>query len=251
MSILLSLISIEIKSIKITSIVKQLILMYMSILIPLIFMFKNQFFTHVQDHDMQFQLVNTIDLLIYVRLSLSLLLFNSWTLLPTVFTTKKMIGQIENCVAIGYSAKEIWIAKSAAIVLLVYIFTIPVLSILGVAWRFFADVFFGVPFSLSLLNVVYLLLVNPAIASCIVLLVGAIQITTENYLKSSSITFIIAFFNMFIMYLTPNFGSNTHGVSITILYIGVLFFIGLVIFLIQYSKKITNEAFILTLKKNK
>ena len=141
MSILLSLISIEIKSIKITSIVKQLILMYMSILIPLIFMFKNQFFTHVQDHDMQFQLVNTIDLLIYVRLSLSLLLFNSWTLLPTVFTTKKMIGQIENCVAIGYSAKEIWIAKSAAIVLLVYIFTIPVLSILGVAWRFFADVF--------------------------------------------------------------------------------------------------------------
>lgn len=189
--------------------------------------------------------IKSLDNILYFRVSLSLYIFIAWIFIPKSFYGKKITGEIESIISIGYSAKSIWIAKSLATLLITSICVIPtfILFIAGIKIFIFLKYKIFVPINLP--GFLFLFIINPLILFFSVLIIGGVQLVTDDYMKSQLVLFMTGFINMYTMSLLKNI-YTTKGIIIYLtISLIILFIIGSANIFI--SKKINNEKFIISL----
>lgn len=189
--------------------------------------------------------IKIIDNILYFRVSLSLYIFIAWMFIAKSFYGKKKTGEIESIISIGYSAKNIWIAKSLATLLVTSICVIPTFILFIAGIKIYIFLKFKTVVLINLPGFLFLFIINPLILFFSVLIIGGVQLVTDDYMKSQLVLFLTGFINMYTISLFKNIYS-TQGIIIYLnISLIILFIIGIANLFI--SKKINNENFIISL----
>jgi hypothetical protein len=245
-----TLISTELKTFKSKSIIIQVCIITLSFVIPFVFMsgsildgMKLNSFPAV----MKANILEGFDNIFYFRMSLSFYLFISWMFIPKAFYGKKINGEIEAIISAGYSARNIWLGKSLATIFAALISAFPLFLIFLITFKTFIYLKYGFIALFNPMGFLFMLVINPLIIFGIILLIGSVQLVTDDYMKSSMVLFIVAFGNVFSLSLMRNL--HLPNVKWLFLAVSLLIITALGITALIFARKVVNENLIVSLHK--
>lgn len=245
-----TLISTELKPFKTAGTVRQILFISLAIVIPFAFM-SGSLLDGMNVGEMspflKAQIFESFDNIFYYRVSLSFFLFISWIFIPKVFYGKKINGEIEAIISVGYSARQLWWGKSIATMIAAFVSALPLVIAYLVTYKIYIYFKYGFIAFFNPLGFLFLFIINPVLIFGIILIIGCVQLVTDDYMKSSFALFIIAFGNVFTLSLLRNL--HEPGTKMLFLFVSLGLITALMISSAVMSRKVLNENLIVSLHK--
>lgn len=224
-----------------------------SLIIPLLFLLGSLLpqLLAIDDQAVKAIILANFDNALFVRMSFTFYIFFIWIFIPRAFVGRKLTGEIENIIAIGYSARNIWLAKSITVFCISALIAIPFFIIFIFCYKLSLYLIYHIFTGVSLYNLLFLFILNPALIFLFTLLIGQIQLTTDDYSKSTIALFLVGFVNLFSIFLMGK--VSTAGSLYKIIYLSVMLFIivllGIIILIL--ARSVTNEKILISMDMKK
>ena len=228
--------------------IKQHAILYLSIILPAFFMLNpmiQQYLSNSIDNTTKTFVASNFSNILLIRFSLSLYLFVSYMFISQAFYGRKISGEVESLISIGYSAKQIWLAKTIAVTIASILSTLPVIILIECGLFVYLYVSHHILLNISLTGILTVVIINPLISFCISLIAGGMQLVTDNYYKTSMTIFVMSFLNMFTISFSGKVTTQNNGLIYIYIVLSCISILIMLLYSLQLSKKIYNESLII------